>query len=91
MNDYFEYDEKPSKSARKREMIELQNLGDQLTHLTMKQLQSLALPAELLTAVIATHGMPKKDARRRQVQFIGRIMRELDEETIKKIQKYFAK
>lgn len=89
MNDYFDHDEKPSKSARKREMTALQNLGEQLTHLTMKQLQSLMLPPDLLKAVIATHVMPKKDVRKRQVQFIGRLMRELDVETINKIQKYF--
>lgn len=94
MNDLYEQPfepfEKPSKSARKREMTQLQNLGEALTHLTLKQLKKLELPAELVTAIKLTHGMPPKDARRRQVQFIGRLMRELDVETQDKIRAFFA-
>ena len=76
-------DELPSKSQRKREMHELQTLGAELTELSDEQLSSMQLPERLMDAVLDARRMSKHEARRRQLQFIGKIMRSVDPEPIR--------
>jgi ribosome-associated protein len=70
--------EAPSKSSRKRDMIALQELGAQLVDLNEQQIRSMQLPEALLDAVLEAKRLTKHEARRRQMQFIGRLMREID-------------
>ncbi|MBL8254263.1 MAG: DUF615 domain-containing protein [Candidatus Competibacter sp.] len=70
----------PSKSQRKREATALQDLGEQLVELTSAQLKRIPLPEELLAAIKATQAMSQRGARKRQLQFIGKLMRQLDEQ-----------
>jgi ribosome-associated protein len=70
--------EPPSKSSRKREMLALQNLGAQLVELNEQQIASMQLPEALLEAVLEARRLTKHEAKRRQLQFIGRLMREID-------------
>lgn len=67
-----------SKTRRKREMHELQALGQRLVDLNKSQLASLSLPDPLRQAVIDAHTIPKHEARRRHMQYIGRLMRSVD-------------
>lgn len=69
----------PSKSQRKREATALQDLGAQLVKLTSTQLSRLPLPEDLLAAVRAARAMPQRGARQRQLQFIGKLMRRIDD------------
>lgn len=69
---------KPSKSARKREHLALQSLGEQLIGLTPQQLAGIGLDERLLDAVLAAQGMRAHGALRRQKQLIGRLMRDTD-------------
>jgi ribosome-associated protein len=71
-------DELPSKSQRKRDMHELQALGAELVELNDEQLSSMHLPERLMDAVLDARRMSKHEARRRQLQFIGKIMRTVD-------------
>src|ERR687895_594784 len=71
-------DELPSKTQRKREMHELQALGAELTELNDEQLSSMHLPEHLMDAVLDARRMSKHEARRRQLQFIGKLMRTVD-------------
>ena|SRR6185503_2211227 len=71
-----------SKTQRKREMLELQTLGEDLTRLTEAQLAELELPERLLDAVLAARRISKFGALRRQLQYIGRLMRDVDSDTI---------
>lgn len=80
---------RPSKSARKREVTALQELGNALVKLTKKQLHALNLPHSLLEAVEAAQHMPQHEAKRRQLQYIGKVMREIDEESQARIKNYF--
>lgn len=73
----------PSKTRRKKDMHELQDLGERLSELNHGQLQALPLPADLREAIIEFRAMTKHGARRRQLQFIGRLMREVDAEPIR--------
>jgi ribosome-associated protein len=71
-------DEFVSKTQKKREVEELQKLGASLIALPSAQLEALDLPAELLTAVREAQRIKSHEARRRQVQFIGKVMRSID-------------
>jgi ribosome-associated protein len=67
-----------SKTQKKREMEELQKLGGSLVALAPMQLDTLELPAELLAAVREAQRIKSHEARRRQLQYIGKLMRKVD-------------
>jgi ribosome-associated protein len=75
--------EKPSKSRRKDDMLALQKIGESLTKLTDEQLLKIDLPDNLLTAIKHSRLLTSNEAKRRQLQYIGKIMRQLDAESIK--------
>ena len=74
---------KPSKSARKRDYLALQTLGEELIDLSYEQLTSLSLDDQLLDAVQTAKTMKAHGALRRQKQLIGKIMRGVDPEPIR--------
>jgi ribosome-associated protein len=94
INDFDDFDSledldvRPSKSQRKREVLALQELGKALVTLTPKQLAGLQLPDELLKAIHEAQRMRKHEAQRRQLQFIGRVMRDVDEATQLRIKQH---
>jgi len=73
-----ETDELTSKTRKKKDMLALQVLGVQLVELNEQQLESMQLPEALLDAVLEAKRLTKHEARRRQMQFIGRLMRDID-------------
>jgi ribosome-associated protein len=76
-------DELVSKTRRKREMLELQSLGAALVELPESQLGAMQLETRLLQAVLDAKRIKSHEARRRQLQYIGRLMREVDPEPIR--------
>lgn len=68
----------PSKSQLKREMQALQDLGAQLVALNRDQLAKVPMPDPLLNAVRDHQRFKKREAKRRQLQYIGRLMRDVD-------------
>ncbi len=76
--------DRPSKSERKRQALRAQALGRRLTELSTAELATVPLPEPLRDAVTAHGRMAKKEARRRQLQFIGRLMRDADEPAIQR-------
>jgi ribosome-associated protein len=71
-------DEIVSKTKRKQEMHELQALGVALVALTEAQLGDIALDQNLLQAVLEAKRISAHEGRRRQMQYIGRLMRDVD-------------
>ena len=69
---------KPSKSARKREQLALQELGEKLIALNDAELDAMSLQENLLTAVRGAAQMKSHGALRRQKQLIGKLMRHTD-------------
>lgn len=67
-----------SKTQRKRQMEDLQQLGEALVKLPQSQFDQFAMPEELRAAVADCRRFTKHEAIRRQMQFIGRLMRGLD-------------
>jgi ribosome-associated protein len=78
MNDSDIAVERKSKTQKKREMIALQELGEELVRLNDDQLAKIPLSDELREAIYAARKMNKHGARYRQMQYIGRLMREVD-------------
>ncbi len=70
--------EQPSKSQRKREMQARQETGARLVELNADQLAQIALPERLLEAVLEAQRIHDFEGRRRQRQYIGKLMREVD-------------
>jgi len=71
-----------SKSQRKREMHALQAIGEQLAALPRDRLDKIKLPDTLRDAVDEARKIHQRSARRRQLQYIGRLMREVDADEI---------
>ncbi len=69
---------KPSKSARKRAYIALQQLGEELLTLKESDLLGMQLDDELLDAVLEARRIKAHGALRRQKQYIGKLMRHID-------------
>jgi len=73
----------PSKSQRKRDMEALQKTGARLVDLNADQLAEIELPERLFDAVVAAQRIRDFEGRRRQMQYIGKLMREVDAEPIR--------
>ena len=71
-------DEVISKTKRKREMTELQSLGAQLVALPESQLAEVPLDEALREAVLEAKRITAHEGKRRQLQYIGRLMRDVD-------------
>jgi ribosome-associated protein len=76
-------EERPSKTRRKRDMHELQALGVALVELRAEQLAELVLPENLRAALLDARRITSREGRRRQLQYVGRLMREVDPEPIR--------
>ena len=72
-----------SKTRIKNDMLELQKLGEALIRLPECQLVKVTLPDELLAAVRLAHTLKTNEAKRRHLQYIGKIMRQIDCEQIR--------
>lgn len=73
----------PSKSQVKREMLALQDLGKQLIELSPDQLKQLPLAEKLYDAIRLAQRTTSREGRRRQVHYVGKLMRDADAETIR--------
>jgi len=73
-----------SKSQAKREMLALQSLGEKLFNLSEDQITKIEMPQELREALLFAKTIRKGEARRRQLQYVGALMREVDPEPIRK-------
>ena len=84
-----EYD-RPSKSQRKRDMTALQDLGRDLAALSVEQIRSLELPERLADALIEYRSINAHEGARRQMQFIGKLMRDVDPDPLKEALERFS-
>ncbi len=66
----------PSRTKRKHDDQALQDLGEELVAVGEVKLAELDLPTRLLDAVLDAKRISKFGALRRQMQYIGRLMRE---------------
>lgn len=78
MQDDDDFEERPSKSQRKRDSDELQALGEALIELSAAELDALPLPDKLRDAIELAKRITAHGGLYRQKQFIGKLMRKLD-------------
>ncbi len=72
-----------SKSVAKEESTELQKLGEQMLTLSVAAIEKLDLPEKLVDAVAEAKRITNFEGRRRQMQYIGKLMRRVEPEPIR--------
>ena len=75
--------DRPSKSQLKRDMTALQKLGEDLLALPESRWEPLALPEILYDALRHAKKITNFEGKRRQMQYIGKLMRKIDPEPIR--------
>ena len=75
--------ERPSKTRLKRQMHELQRLGERLAALTPAQLARVELPEALREQIELARRITAREGLRRQLQYVGRLMRTADADAIR--------
>ena len=73
--------DEPSRTELKHESTELQKLGEDLLTLRADLLARLNLSDKFMDAIADAKRITNFEGRRRQMQFIGKLMRQLDEDT----------
>ena len=87
-SDEFEPEyERPSKSELKRQSNELQKLGEQLIEAPRDRVKRVPMPDEVKDAILMCQTITNHEGRRRQLQYVGKMMRTLDEEEVAVIQR----
>lgn len=75
--------ERPSKTQLKKEMHELQALGERLTELSAEQLARIELPDAVREAVVFDRSVTSHEGRRRHRQYLGKLMRQVDADQVR--------
>lgn len=84
-NEQAEGEDQPlSKTARKKQMQALQTLGERLVPLKAEKLAQLPISETLLDAINLAKKTKQGNGQRRQLQFIGKLMRSEDHEAIER-------
>jgi ribosome-associated protein len=78
-----DFDDRPSKSERKRAAHAAQDLGESLIKLRDSELVALDLPERLVDAIREARRIPSRGGGARQRQYIGKLMRDIDLEPIR--------
>ncbi len=81
--DFTESTSRPSKTKKKEAMHELQDLGAELVELSVGQLKKIQLPENIYDAVRECQKITAHGAHRRQLQYLGKLMRNTDDEPIR--------
>ena len=77
-------EEEPSRTQIKRAMEALQTLGAKLLDLKPSELARIPMSETLKTAIDESHRIDQNEAKRRHLQYIGKVMRDEDSEGIAK-------
>ena len=81
--DHQDLDERPSKSQVKREMHALQELGKAVVELSADRVKQLPLSEKLRDAVLLAQRTTSREGRRRQIHYVGKLMRDAPAEQIR--------
>jgi ribosome-associated protein len=81
-----QYD-RPSKSQLKREMTALQELGEELVEQSRDRVKRVPMPEDVRDVILECQKIKDHEGRRRQMQFVGKKMRTLEEDEIAAIRK----
>ncbi|MBF0229378.1 MAG: DUF615 domain-containing protein [Desulfamplus sp.] len=73
-----EEEERPSRTQKKKDAQNLQKLGEFLVTMPKSEIERLDISQELKNAINIAKTFTKHGARKRQIQYIGVLMREVD-------------
>lgn len=73
-----------SRTHRKNEMLALQDLGKTLTRLTETQLDKMPISDDMKAIIRTYNTLKTNESKRRHMQYIGKMMRTIDAEAVKK-------
>jgi ribosome-associated protein len=79
--------ERPSKTEMKRQSDALQKMGETLVESPRDRVKRVPMPEDVLDAILACQLITNHEGRRRQMQYVGKKMRTLDEAEVAEIQK----
>jgi ribosome-associated protein len=82
-DEFDDLDDRPSKSERKRNAHEAQEVGEALIQVRELELKALGLPEPLYDAIVEARRLTSRAALVRQRQYIGKLMRGIDLEPIR--------
>jgi ribosome-associated protein len=86
-NEFEQEYERPSKSQLKREMTALQKLGAELIAEPRERVKRVPMPEDVRDAILECQTITDHEGRRRQLQYVGKKMRTLEEEEVVLIRK----
>ena len=81
MNDWYDEEEQdlpPSKTEIKRQMHALQQLGEKIVKLPKGKFDTIPLEGRLQEAILTARRIKSREGLRRQMQFIGKLLRDMD-------------
>ena len=81
--DSVEQEEYLSRSEKKRRSTAIQKIGEELASFPITAIRSFNLPADLLHEYEELHKITKHEAKRRKMQYIGKMLRDVDIEPIR--------
>jgi ribosome-associated protein len=79
----FDAFDKPSKTRLKQQSHDLQKLGEQVAALSDERLARIDMPESLRDAIIQFRKTRSHEGRRRQLQYVGKLMRTADEDVLR--------
>lgn len=83
MREEFDDDGYTSRSQKKRDSSAAQELGTALANLAVADLRKLNVPEDLVAAIADWKKFPGHEAKRRQMQYIGKLMRDMDTDELR--------
>lgn len=86
-NEFEQQYDRPSKSQLKREMTALQDLGAELVEQPKDRVMRVPMPEDVRDAILECQRIKDHEGRRRQMQFVGRKMRSLEDDEVAAIRK----
>ena len=76
-------DSRPSKTQMKQKSHDLQALGVALTTLSQERLDAIDMPEQLRDAIDEFRRTKSFEGKRRQMQYVGKLMRQADEDVLR--------
>ena len=83
--DWEQQEERPSRTQKKKAAQNLQKIGEFLITMAASEIEKLDINQELKNAINTANSITKHGARKRQLQYIGVLMREADSASLTEI------
>lgn len=81
-SDFEQEDDRPSRTRKKKAAEQLQKLGEFLVDMAETEVSKLDIPADLKKELSIARSLTKHGAKKRQLQYIGTLMRDIDTEPL---------